>query len=52
MPDGLTVDDDACVWLALWGGSAVHRYTPEGQLDRVIRLPVSQPTSMCFAGPL
>jgi sugar lactone lactonase YvrE len=49
-PDGLTVDDDGCVWVAMWGGSAVHRYSPRGDLDRVVHLPVSQPTSMCFAG--
>ncbi|MGC5170066.1 SMP-30/gluconolactonase/LRE family protein [Microbacterium sp. DT81.1] len=51
MPDGLTVDDDGCVWVALWGGGAIHRYTPRGELDRRIELPVSQVTSMCFMGP-
>jgi sugar lactone lactonase YvrE len=50
MPDGLTVDDDGCVWLALWGGGQIRRYTPDGRLDRVVELPVSQPTSMCFVG--
>lgn len=51
MPDGLCVDGDGCVWTALWGGSAVHRYTPEGNLDCVIRLPVEQVTSCTFGGP-
>ena len=50
MPDGLCVDDDGCVWVALWGGSAVHRYTPQGKLDTVLALPVSQPTSCGFGG--
>jgi len=51
LPDGLTVDDDGCVWLALFGAGALRRYTPDGRLDRVVELPVTQPTSLCFAGP-
>lgn len=49
-PDGLTVDADGCVWVALWGGGAVRRYTPDGVLDREITLPVDQPTACCFGG--
>lgn len=48
-PDGLTIDADGGLWIALWGGSAVHRYL-DGRLERVIGLPVSQPTSCCFGG--
>ncbi|MFC0552253.1 SMP-30/gluconolactonase/LRE family protein [Planotetraspora thailandica] len=49
-PDGMTVDEDDHLWVALWGGSAVHRYAPDGRLDRVVPLPTPQPTSVCLAG--
>ncbi|MFG1703066.1 SMP-30/gluconolactonase/LRE family protein [Nonomuraea sp. M3C6] len=49
-PDGLTVDADGGVWVALWQGWAVHRYTPEGRLDAVIDLPVRKVTAVTFGG--
>ena len=48
-PDGMTIDAEGGLWIALWGGAAVHRYL-DGRLERVITLPVSQPTSCCFGG--
>jgi L-arabinonolactonase len=50
-PDGATIDADGCLWSAHWGAGCVVRYTPEGEIDRTIRIPASQPTCVCFGGP-
>jgi len=50
-PDGLTVDADGFVWVALWGGAAIHRYRPDGALDGIVDVPVSQVTAITFGGP-
>ena len=50
-PDGATIDADGCLWSAHWGAGCVVRYTPEGLIDRTVRVPVSQPTCVCFGGP-
>lgn len=49
-PDGIALDNEGCVWVALWGGSAVHRYTPTGVLDMVIEVPAAHVTSCTFGG--
>ncbi len=51
LPDGLTVDAEGYIWLAVWGGWRIQRYSPDGRLDREVRLPVSQGSSCCFGGP-
>jgi sugar lactone lactonase YvrE len=49
-PDGLCVDADGCVWVALWGEGQVRRYTPDGKLDRTIAVPANLTTACCFGG--
>jgi sugar lactone lactonase YvrE len=50
--DGLTVDDEGCLWIALWGGWRVERRSPDGVLLAVVDVPVAQPTSCCFVDRL
>ncbi|RFA12350.1 hypothetical protein B7R22_16255 [Subtercola boreus] len=50
-PDGLWVDELDGVWVALYGGGAVHHYDSRGILVDVIELPVSKVTSCCLGGP-
>ena len=49
-PDGLTVDEDGGIWVALWGGGAVRRYRPDGGLLTTVSMPVDRPTSCAFGG--
>jgi len=49
-PDGMTVDADGCLWVALWGDGHVAQLRPDGKLERKLKVPVPQPTSVGFGG--
>jgi sugar lactone lactonase YvrE len=49
-PDGLSVDVDGAVWIALWPGWSVRRYLADGTLDAVLPLPVAEVSSCVFGG--
>jgi hypothetical protein len=51
VPDGLTVDSDGNLWVAVWGGGELRRYSPTGALLSVLPVPVERPTSCAFGGP-
>ncbi|MGH3657136.1 MAG: SMP-30/gluconolactonase/LRE family protein [Micromonosporaceae bacterium] len=50
-PDGMAVDVDGYVWIAVWGGGEVRRYAPDGVLDVTVTVPAPQPTAPCLGGP-
>ena len=51
VPDGLCVDAQGGVWSAHWGGWRLTRYAPDGRIDRVVEMPVPQPSCPAFGGP-
>lgn len=50
-PDGACIDAEGYLWNAQWGGGRVVRYSPAGDVERVLNLPVTQPTCAALGGP-
>ena len=50
-PDGMCIDNEGCLWVGHWDGWRIVRYTPDGQIDRMIKMPVARATCCAFAGP-
>ena len=49
-PDGACVDAQGCLWTAFFAGGRVVRFAPDGRVDLVVPLPVTNPTCLCFGG--
>ena len=49
IPDGLSIDIEGCIWVAIWGNSEVRRYSASGDLISVVPMPVTQPSSCAFS---
>ncbi|MDN4641143.1 SMP-30/gluconolactonase/LRE family protein [Agreia sp. PsM10] len=49
-PDGMALDEQGGLWIAMWGGGAVRRYDSSGVLTDVLELPVTNVTSCAFGG--
>lgn len=49
-PDGMTVDAEDCLWIAMWGGWCLRRFDAAGARIGELRVPVGQPTSCAFGG--
>jgi sugar lactone lactonase YvrE len=47
-PDGMTIDEEGFLWIALWGGNAIRKYAPNGTVAAHIPVPAEQPTSVCL----
>jgi len=50
VPDGLAVDAEGSVWVAVWGGGVIQRCSADGRLTGVVRLPAANVTSCAFGG--
>ncbi|MBX8473881.1 SMP-30/gluconolactonase/LRE family protein [Pseudomonas cichorii] len=49
-PDGAAVDSDGCYWICANDAGLIHRFTPQGRLDRSVTVPVKKPTMCAFGG--
>ncbi|MGV8920227.1 MAG: SMP-30/gluconolactonase/LRE family protein [Pseudomonas sp.] len=50
-PDGAAIDAEGCYWICANDAGLIHRFTPDGRLDRSIHVPVKKPTMCAFGGP-
>jgi sugar lactone lactonase YvrE len=50
VPDGMTLDAEGYLWVAIHGASEVRRYSPQGEIECIVRLPVCGVTSCAFGG--
>ncbi|MBF6331694.1 SMP-30/gluconolactonase/LRE family protein [Nocardia transvalensis] len=51
VPDGMSIDDEGFLWVAIYRAGAVYRYAPDGHLAAIVHVPTPNVTSCCFGGP-
>lgn len=51
VPDGMCVDDDGCLWIAIWDAGEVRRHAPDGSLLARVQTPTQRPSCCTFGGP-
>ena len=51
VPDGSALDAEGYLWNCRWGGGCIIRYAPDGSIERIVDVPVTNPTSCVFGGP-
>jgi sugar lactone lactonase YvrE len=49
-PDGAAVDAEGCYWICANDAGLIHRFTPDGRLDRSLAVPVKKPSMCAFGG--
>ncbi len=49
-PDGMCVDAEGSLWIAVWGGAEVRRYSPNGEWTARVALPTNQPACCAIGG--
>ena len=50
-PDGIAIDAEDCLWVALWGGGKVRRYSPDAEIIGEIDIPAARVSACGFGGP-
>jgi sugar lactone lactonase YvrE len=50
LPDGMTLDAEGCLWVAIWGSGEVWRFAPDEHPLAVVEVPAANPTSCAFGG--
>jgi sugar lactone lactonase YvrE len=50
VPDGMALDEEGCLWVAMWGGGCVIRLNAIGERAGELRVPTSQVSSVAFGG--
>ncbi|HEX6316290.1 MAG TPA: SMP-30/gluconolactonase/LRE family protein [Gemmatimonadaceae bacterium] len=50
VPDGMALDEEGCLWVAMWGGGCLRRLNAKGERIEELRVPTSLVSSVAFGG--